>query len=326
MANARIRPAALAMPSPTENFARARARRESLRAGDAHGPTDALRLLDGRGDGPEFAGLTVEDLAGRWLVSAGAERTMGSAEWLKTCAPAPRSIYWKHLHVKEKQPPQWWHGERVDGPFEVQENGLRFRVDLAAGYSQGLFLDQRDNRAAVRARVESGRVRRVLNLFAYTCGFSVAAAAGGAHTTSVDLSRASLDWGCENFRLNHLDPTAHEFLAGDVAGFLRRLERRGRRFDLIILDPPTFSRDRQGKIFRVEHDFGHLAAAAARLLPADGSGELLCSTNLRALPPGGLRRLLLGELAGGWQTRPASMPPDFTGEPYLQALWLRRRG
>ena len=309
-------------------LARALARREPLRAGNAggaHGPTDALRLLDGAGDGPEFDGLILDDFAGRWLVSTPSDAGLANADWLRAAAPGP--VYWKQLDKHDKRAPTHWHGPAVAGPFPVVENGLRYGVDFAAGYAQGIFLDQRDNRFTVRERCARLRAPEVLNLFAYTCAFSVAAAAGGAHVVSVDLSRASLDRGRENFRLNGLDDDAHEFIAGDVAEHLRRFVRRGRRFDLIVLDPPSFSRDHAGKVFRLGRDLPALVGLAAGLLPERGStGALLASTNLRALPPGGLRRLVRGGVteAGSWWTREVPMPADFTGKPYLQTVWLER--
>ena len=312
------------MDLAAERFARARARREPLRHGP-HGPTDALRLLDGAGDGPEFDGLCVDDFAGRWLVSTNLEGGTRSAGWLRATAPGP--VYWKQLDKHDKRPPAPWHGAAVDGPFPVVENGLRYQIDFATGYSQGLFLDQRDNRRTVRERCAKLKTPTVLNLFAYTCAFSVAAAAGGAHVVSVDLSRASLDRGRENFRLNGLDDAAHEFIAGDVEDWLRRFARRGRRFDLIVLDPPSFSRDHGGKVFRLGRDLPGLVGRAADLLPERGTdGALLASTNLRALPSGGLRRLVRGGVpgAGSWWTHEAPMPADFTAKPYLQTVWLER--
>lgn len=309
----------------TARFARALARRDPLRAGGVHGPTDALRLLDGAGDGPEFDGLFVDDFAGRWLFSTNAEDGMRNVEWLRAVAPGP--VYWKQLDKHDKRAPTPWHGPTVDGPFPVVENGLRYTIDFAAGYAQGIFLDQRDNRLTVRERCARLQAPTVLNLFAYTCAFSVAAAAGGAHVVSVDLSRTSLDRGRENFRLNGLDDTAHEFITGDVADWLRRFAKRGRHFDIIILDPPSFSRDHGGKVFRLGRDLPELVGLAAGLLPARGNaGALLASTNLRALPPGGLKRLVRGGVpaAGSWWTREVPMPADFTAKPYLQTVWLEQ--
>src|SRR4029077_8305013 len=107
-----------------------------------------------------------------------------------------------------------------------------------AGYSVGLFVDQRENRRYVREM----EPKRLLNCFAYTCSFSVAAAAGGAQTVNVDLLKKNLARGRENFALNALSTADHRFIADDVRPVLRRLARRGEKFDMIILDPPTFSR------------------------------------------------------------------------------------
>ena len=165
----------------------------------------------------------------------------------------------------------------------------------------------------------------MLNLFAYTCGFSVSAAAGGARTVSVDLSRPALDWGRRNFEANGLDPTGHEFIAGEAAEWLRRFRKKGRKFDTIILDPPTFSRDKRGKVFRVERDFGTLVGAALSLL-RDG-GAVLCTTNQRSLSRPAFSSLILGgaDDPSAWRLEFAPMPPDFTGEPYLKTCWVTRR-
>lgn len=319
------------MPAPPADFLRALHRRDALRI---DGQTDALRLLDGAGDGPAFAGLYLDDFAGRWLVQT-ARPGQVPPDFLRALPlaepDAPRCIYWKQLDARDQhqQPPLHWAGELLDAPFTVRENGLSYHVDFGGGYSQGLFLDQRANRLALRQKLRPGTA--VLNCFAYTCAFSVAAAAAGARTTSLDLSRRSLDWGRENFRLNGLDPDGsdHHFLTGDVFDWLRRLARQGRRFDGVVLDPPTFSRDRQGKVFRVVDDFGALAALAAPLLTPGGS--LLCSCNARGLTTPNFRRMIRAALPStpgpmGWQVAPAPMPPDFVGDHYLQAAWFRRGG
>ncbi len=308
---------------PPEEFLRALRRRDPLRA---DGATDALRLLDGAGDGRAFDGMFIDDFAGRWLVQT-SHPGQSPPEWLRSLPPAdaPRAIYWKRLDSRgeHQQPPAWWAGEPIAGPFAVRENGLAFHIDFQSGYSQGLFLDQRDNRLALRRRVRPGM--GVLNCFAYTCAFSVAAAAAGARTVSVDLSRSSLDWGRENFRLNGLktDDDTHEFRAGDVFEALHHRIKRGVRFDLVVLDPPTFSRDRKGRVFRVEDDFGELAALAAALLTP--AGVMLCSSNSRRLTADGFRRLVLSRLPRDgkvWRAESAPMPQDFTGASYLRALWV----
>src|SRR5213075_230619 len=106
----------------------------------------------------------------------------------------------------------------------------------------------------------------LLNTFAYTCGFSVCAAKAGAHTTSVDLSRKYLEWGKRNFALNGLNASHHDFIAGDVFDWLRRLAKKQRQFELIALDPPTFSRSKHHGVFQAEKHFGELVTAALPLL------------------------------------------------------------
>src|SRR5437588_11061625 len=134
------------------------------------------------------------------------------------------------------------------------EHHLKFGIDFGAGYSVGLFIDQRENRRFVR----QSKPKRMLNCFAYTCSFSVAAASAGAQTVNVDLSKKSLARGRQNFELNALSTEGHKFIADDVRPVMRRLARRGEKFDMIILDPPTFSRTKGGEAFHVESDLEEL--------------------------------------------------------------------
>jgi 23S rRNA (cytosine1962-C5)-methyltransferase len=157
------------------------------------------------------------------------------------------------------------------------ERTLRYGIDFAAGYSVGLFIDQRENRHFVRELAP----RSLLNCFAYTCSFSVAAATVGAKTVSIDLSKKSLARGRENFALNALSANDHRFFADDVMEALPRLARKGEKFDVIILDPPTFSRSHRGKAFQVEHDFETLLLAALEVVERDG--RILLSTNCSSL-------------------------------------------
>jgi 23S rRNA (cytosine1962-C5)-methyltransferase len=134
-------------------------------------------------------------------------------------------------------------GVLPDAEIEVRENGLRFGVDLAHGQKGGLFLDQRDNRARVR---ELARGRRVLNLFGYTGGFSIYAAAGGAaHTTTVDVAREAIQSARRNFERNHLPLEAAELHAADAFAFLERAIGDRISYDLVISDPPSFAPSRK---------------------------------------------------------------------------------
>ena len=162
--------------------------------------------------------------------------------------------------------------------FVVRESGLRFIVNLEAYLDTGLFLDHRALRALVRAHSQD---RRVLNLFAYTGSFTVYAAAGGAAATdTVDLSNTYLAWAARNFAANGLAAARHRLIRADVPRWLDAARAEGRRYDLVVLDPPAFSNSKaMAREFDVERD--HAATiAAARALLAPG-GELFFSTNLR---------------------------------------------
>jgi 23S rRNA (cytosine1962-C5)-methyltransferase len=298
--------------SVADRLARAAARRASVHSGD----TDCYRLVDGSADG--FPGLVIDVFAGRWLLQT---RDQDLPAWAAELTE-PKSVYWKRLDQTNKEPPKHITGAAIAEPFLTTENGVKYVIDFAAGYSQGIFLDQRDNRRQIRGL---SRAKDVLNLFAYTCAFSVCAGAGGGTSVSVDLSRPSLEWGKRNFDANGLNPAEHEFIAGEAADWLKRFGKKGRKFDVVIIDPPTFSRDKKGKVFRVERDFGKLSGAAMSLLR--GRGTLLCTTNQRSLSRGAFAKLILDEAAdaSAWKLTHAPMPPDFTGEPYLKTCWVTRR-
>ena len=204
----------------------------------------------------------------------------------------------------------------------VTERGVRYGIDFGAGYSAGLFIDQRANRAFVRQRAP----RRLLNTFAYTCSFSVVAALAGAQTVSVDLSKKSLDRGRENFALNGLALEGHRFLADDVLDVLPRLERRGEKFDAIILDPPTFSRGNRGRRWQVEEQIEQLLQAALEL--AAPGAAILLSTNCTKLDRRALERtarfvLKTARCGGDFHHEPPL--PDLPPGEGAQTLWLHLR-
>jgi 23S rRNA (cytosine1962-C5)-methyltransferase len=202
------------------------------------------------------------------------------------------------------------------------ERTLCYGIDFSAGYSVGLFIDQRENRRFVRDLAPA----TLLNCFAYTCSFSVAAATVGAKTVSVDLSKKSLARGRENFALNSLSTTDHRFLADDVLAVLPRLAGKGEKFDVIILDPPTFSRSHRGKTFQVEQDFESLLLAALEV--AARNAHILLSTNCstlgeRALEVMGRFCLKATRRAGNFHREPPL--PDFPPQVGAATIWLSLR-
>jgi len=224
---------------------------------------------------------------------------------------------------EERETPKLILGDsNISSRGVVMERGLRFEIDFSGGYSVGLFIDQRENRSFVRQSAP----KRMLNCFAYTCSFSVAAAIAGANTVSVDLSQKSLERGRANFVLNNLPATGHHFIADDVFEVLPRLSRKHEKFDLIVLDPPTFSRSHRGKTFQVESDFDSLLMAALEV--ADRDCRIFLSTNCTALDERALEMmarfcLKASRRAGSFhsETRPVEFPPDSGAS----TVWLTLR-
>ncbi len=279
------------------------------RSGLLNGEANALRLVDGAGDG--VPGFALEDYAGKWMAMTPSGEIQAEVKaWLKASG---RSVYWKRLDQHQKESPMHLYGDPVIGAFGIKENGLNFEVSFESGYSQGIFLDQRWNRAEVMRRMTGGG--KLLNLFSYTGGFSVAGAMGGGETTTLDLSSVYLEWAKRNFRLNGLDDNQHYFCKGDAFHWLKRFAKQGRKFDGIVLDPPTFSRDDKGKVFRVEKDFGELAELASAVLEKDG--WMLCCTNFRGISEKDFMRMIAMPKMQG-----VEMPDDFSEESYLKSVWV----
>ena len=161
--------------------------------------------------------------------------------------------------------------------FVIHERGLRFEVNLRAYLDSGLFLDHRETRRLVGAAAQG---RRMLNLFAYTGSFTVYAAAGGAlTTTTIDLSHTYQAWSARNLALNNFNDRArHRLMAMDVERYLAQAAGARERFDLIVLDPPSFSNSKRMRdTFDVQRDHGALLTATLRLLAPGGT--LYFSTN-----------------------------------------------
>jgi 23S rRNA (guanine2069-N7)-methyltransferase / 23S rRNA (guanine2445-N2)-methyltransferase len=194
--------------------------------------------------------------------------------------------------------------------LHVEEGGLLFRVNLFDYLDTGLFLDHRPVRARIR---ESARGKRFLNLFCYTASASVHAAAGGARTTtSVDLSATYLEWASRNFSLNGFTGAAHELVQADVLQWLAH--DRG-AYDLIFVDPPTFSNSKRTDDFDVQRDHVRLLTlAAARLAPG---GRILFSNNARRFK---LDRDALGEFAIRDIT-PETIPFDFARDARIHSCY-----
>lgn len=246
----------------------------------------------------------------------------GLISWSQEHNFEPRRIFGKFLPRQnaERFAPTLLQGDAALPLLAtVLENGVRYGLDFGAGYSAGLFIDQRANRSFVRRAAP----RRLLNTFAYTCSFSVVAALAGAETVSIDLSKKSIERGRENFALNDLPAAGHRFYADDVLDLLPRLARKGEQFDVIILDPPTFSRGNKGRRFQVEQDLEGLLLAALEL--AAPRAKILLSTNCTRLNRRALEAIArfackTTRQAADFHAEPAL--PDIPAEAAAQTLWL----
>jgi 23S rRNA (cytosine1962-C5)-methyltransferase len=250
----------------------------------------------------------------------------GLHEWEQRCGYRATRIFSRFLPKQnaERTAPVLLEGDPAGALTAiVTENGVRYGIDFAAGYSAGLFIDQRANRAFLRRFAP----KRLLNTFAYTCSFSVAAALAGAQTVSIDLSKKSLSRGRDNFTLNELPVERHRFVAGDVLDFLPRLARRGEKFDAIVLDPPTFSRDNRGRRWQVENDLEDLLLRALEL--AAPNAAILISSNCSRLDRRALEavaRFSLKSLRLGGNFHQEAPLPDFPKGEGAQSLWVLLKG
>jgi len=200
---------------------------------------------------------------------------------------APERI---HLRLRRRQSGSEQYQRQSAAPVSnagqrmltVEEGGLKFLVNLDDYLDTGLFLDHRLTRARLRERA---RGARFLNLFCYTASATVYAASGGARgTVSVDLSNSYLDWAAQNFKLNGLDPAHHRLERADCRQWLREAAGNDASFDLILLDPPTFSNSKRMQgVLDIQRDHPELIELCMRLLAA--RGLLLFSTNAQRFRP-----------------------------------------
>lgn len=310
------------------------ARRRAL--GLPNQQTNAYRLVHGEGDG--LSGLTV-DVYDRHLVVSLYTEELGEREqaWLHDLAALgfeggyvklrpKQASRLRESERKERAPERAAFGSDAPGELVVRENGVPYLVRLGDGLSTGLFLDQRDNRARF-ATMSAGK--RVLNLFAYTCAFGLCAARAGAlSTVNVDVAKAALERGRQNYALSGIEGDAHAFWARDVLEVLPRLARREERFDLIALDPPSFASTR-GKSFSVERDYARLVALTLPLIAPGGS--LLACTNHARLSEQAVRHTVeeAARSVGLRTTRVDLVPPPLDHPPaegrpaHLKSAWIR---
>ncbi|EIK94124.1 methyltransferase [Pseudomonas sp. M47T1] len=283
-------------------------------------PTETRRLFHGRGRcWPGLEQITVDWLQGVLLVSLFREPATEELATLKPlllalaqATPQVHSVILQHRYLPDRNA-EWLLGEPVDTWF-IDEDGLRYQLDLGRKQNIGLFLDMRYGRQWVR---EQAVGKRVLNLFAYTCGFSLAAIAGGAeHVVNLDMARAALSRGRDNHRLNGHDLDRVSFLGHELFKSWGKVKRGG-PYDLVIIDPPSFQRGS----FVLTQDYRKVLRKLPELLTE--GGVVLACVNDPAIGSGFLIQSMAEEAPGlVFQHRLANPPefPDAEAEGGLKAL------
>jgi 23S rRNA (cytosine1962-C5)-methyltransferase len=321
-----------------EGFWRRRVARALALRRELVGGTTAYRLLHGESDGlPGVVADRYDRFAVLKLYSAGLTPWRGAiVEALRAEAGDLAGVYGRDEIPRDDDDEGGAPAGRVLWGAEppellaIDEHGTRILVDVRRGQKTGLFLDQRENRRLVR-ELARGRPD-ALNLFSYTGGFSVAAALGGAsHVVSADLDKDALDLARQTFKANGLDPADHAFAHGDAFDLLALYKRQGRRFDLVVCDPPAFAKS-QKAVEGALAGYASLNRAALQVL-APGGLMVTCSCSARvsaeqfteAVKEAAFKSRIEVSLVG--ETR---QPPDhpvslqFKEGRYLKALVLRR--
>lgn len=239
--------------------------------------TTAFRLFNQEGDG--FGGLTV-DLYGDYAVFSWYNSYVYQIR--KVISEAFRQVFPEVLGTYEKirfkgldYESAHVYGQEAPDFFTVLENGVLYQVFMNDGLMTGIFLDQHEVRGSLVDGLAMGK--SLLNMFSYTAAFSVAAAMGGAsQTTSVDLAKRSRELSQAHFQANGLSTDDHRFIVMDVFEYFKYAKRKGLTYDVIVLDPPSFARNKK-QTFSVAKDYHKLISQSLEILNPEGI--IIASTN-----------------------------------------------
>lgn len=239
--------------------------------------TTAFRLFNQEGDG--FGGLTV-DLYGDYAVFSWYNSYVYQIR--QTISEAFRQVFPEVLGAYEKirfkgldYESAHVYGQEAPDFFTVLENGVLYQVFMNDGLMTGIFLDQHEVRGSLVDGLAMGK--SLLNMFSYTAAFSVAAAMGGAsQTTSVDLAKRSRELSQAHFQANGISTDAHRFIVMDVFEYFKYAKRKGLTYDVIVLDPPSFARNKK-QTFSVAKDYHKLISQSLEIL--NPGGIIIASTN-----------------------------------------------
>ncbi|SHI51698.1 23S rRNA (cytosine1962-C5)-methyltransferase [Dethiosulfatibacter aminovorans DSM 17477] len=238
--------------------------------------TTAYRVFNGEGDG--IGGFTIDNYDGYYLInwySKGIYRFKDIIVEILSRMVVYKGIYQKKRFDDGIEEDDFVMGEKGEFPIIVRESGVNFAIYLDEGDMTGVFLDQREVRKRIRDKYSKGKT--VLNTFSYTGAFSVFAALGDAKsTTSVDLANRSLEKTTEQFNINGLDLDTNHIVVEDVFNYFKYAAKKEMKFDLVILDPPSFAKSKKN-IFSADRDYKDLLKEVIDI--TEDGGVIAASTN-----------------------------------------------
>ncbi len=240
--------------------------------------TSAFRVFNGEGDG--IGGLTIDYFDEYYLLTWYSKGIYTFKDYIIKALRALVSVdgiyekkrFEENGMVVDEDSYVW--GRKAPEPLIVKENDVNFAIYLNDGAMVGVFLDQKDVRKSIKEKYSKGKT--VLNTFSYTGAFSMAAAKGGAVTTSVDLASRSLEKTRENFEINGIDYNNHNIIVEDIFLYFKRAAKENLKFDVVILDPPSFATSKDNK-FSAAKDYTNLVKSAIAL--TEEGGIIVASTN-----------------------------------------------
>ncbi|MDQ0256994.1 23S rRNA (cytosine1962-C5)-methyltransferase [Evansella vedderi] len=296
--------------------------------------TTAFRVFNGEGDG--IGGLTIDYFDGYYLINWYSEGIYQFKSFViesLTNLTDVKGVYEKkrfNINGKYIDDDDFVTGERGEFPIIVKENGVRFAVYLNDGAMVGVFLDQRDIRKTIRDNYASGKT--VLNMFSYTGAFSVFAALGGAEkTTSVDLANRSRPKTIEQFSVNGVDYEAQDIVVMDVFNYFKYAAKKQLKFDMVILDPPSFARSKK-HTFSAAKDYKDLLKET--IVITEDDGIIVASTNSASFGMGkfkGFIETAFKEMNGKYKIlEEFTLPKDFRTTPafkegnYLKVVFIKK--
>lgn len=297
--------------------------------------TTAFRFFNGEGDG--IGGLIIDYYDGHYVINWYSKGIYTFKEYVLQALQETvevKSIYEKKRFDTKGQyveDDDFVLGKQPEFPLIVKENGVRFAVYLNDGAMVGVFLDQRDVRRTIRDKYSKGK--HVLNMFSYTGAFSVFAALGGAtKTTSVDLANRSLPKTEEQFKVNSINPEEHNIVVMDVFNYFKYAIKKNLKFDMVILDPPSFAKSKKFT-FSAAKDYKDLLKETIQI--TEDHGIIVASTNCSTFDMKKFKQFIDAAFKESNESytilEQFSLPADFNTIPefkegnYLKVIFIKKR-